>query len=72
MGNFARYLPHTPEDIRRMLETINVKRVEDLFETIPAKYRLSKSMNLPEPLGEPDLLSHLQELRGSIESPAAR
>jgi glycine dehydrogenase subunit 1 len=52
MGNFARYLPHTPEDIRRMLETIGVKRVEDLFETIPAKYRLSKSMNLLSP-GEP-------------------
>jgi glycine dehydrogenase subunit 1 len=63
MGNFARYIPHTPEDIRRMLETIGVKRVEDLFETIPTKYRLSKSMNLPEPLGEPDLLSHLQGLQ---------
>src|SRR4030042_3293665 len=63
MGNFARYIPHTPEDIRRMLKTIGVKRVEDLFETIPTKYRLSKSMNLPEPLGEPDLLRHLQELQ---------
>ncbi|HJX60195.1 MAG TPA: aminomethyl-transferring glycine dehydrogenase subunit GcvPA [Thermodesulfobacteriota bacterium] len=63
MGNFARYIPHTPEDIRRMLETIGVKRVEDLFETIPTKYRLSKSMNLPESLGEPDLLRHLQELQ---------
>jgi len=63
MGNFARYIPHTPEDIRRMLETIDVKRVEDLFGTIPAKYRLSKSMNLPEPLGEPDLLRHFQTLQ---------
>jgi len=40
MGNFARYIPHTPEDIRRMLETIGVQRVEDLFETISTKYRL--------------------------------
>jgi len=63
MGNFARYIPHTPEDIRRMLKTIGVKRVEDLFETIPTKYRLSKSMNLPEPLGEPDLLRHIQGLQ---------
>jgi glycine dehydrogenase subunit 1 len=66
MGNFARYIPHTPEDIRRMLETIGVKRVEDLFETIPTKYRLSKSMNLPEPLGEPDLLRHLQGLQSPL------
>jgi glycine dehydrogenase subunit 1 len=45
-----------------MLETVGFKRVEDLFEDIPAKYRLSKSMNLPEPLGEPDLLRHLRGL----------
>jgi len=65
MEDFARYIPHTPEDIRRMLDTIGVKKVEELFEAIPAKYRLSKPMNLPEPLGEPDLLRHLLELQPS-------
>jgi glycine dehydrogenase subunit 1 len=66
MEDFARYIPHTPEDIRRMLDTIAVKKVEELFEAIPAKYRLSKPTNLPEPLGEPDLLHHLQELQSPL------
>ncbi len=68
MVNFARYIPHTSEDIRRMLETIGVEKVEDLFQTIPVKNRLSKPMNLPHPLGEPDLLRHLQELQPSLYS----
>jgi glycine dehydrogenase subunit 1 len=66
MRNFTRYIPHTNEDIRRMLETIGVKKVEDLFETIPKEYRLSKPLNLPEALGEPDLIRHLQGLQSPI------
>ncbi len=66
MQDFARYIPHTEKDCREMLETIGVKRVEDLFETVPAKDRLSRPLNLPEPLSEPDLLRHLQ----GLQSPA--
>jgi len=65
MENF-RYIPHTDEDIRRMLETIGIKKIEDLFETIPKEYRLSKSLDLPEALGEPDLIRHLQGLQSPI------
>jgi glycine dehydrogenase subunit 1 len=63
MQDFIRYLPHTGEDIRKMLDTIGVKKVEELFQTIPKEYRLSKPLNLPEPLSEPDLLRHLQGLQ---------
>jgi glycine dehydrogenase subunit 1 len=66
MRHFARYIPHTDDDIRRMLETIGVQGVEDLFKTIPMKYRLSAPMNLPEPLGEFDLLRHLRELQSPL------
>ena len=51
-----------------MLETIGVQRVEDLFEAIPMKYRLSTCMKLPEPLGEPDLLRHLREFQSPLHS----
>ena len=67
MENF-RYIPHTDEDIRRMLETIGIKKIEDLFETIPKEYRLSKLLNLPEALGEPDLIRHLQGLQLPIDT----
>ena len=66
MGHSVRYIPHTDEDIQRMLETIGIKKIEDLFETIPEEYRLSKPLDLPEALGEPDLIRHLQGLQSPI------
>ncbi|OGP77825.1 MAG: glycine dehydrogenase (aminomethyl-transferring) [Deltaproteobacteria bacterium RBG_16_49_23] len=62
MEDYLRYIPHTEEDVRKMLQAIGVKRVEDLFETIPAEFRLSRPLNLPGPLSEPNLLRHLQGL----------
>jgi len=61
--DFDRYIPHTEEDIRKMLDTIGVKKMENLFQIIPKENRLSKPLNLPESLSEPDLILHLQELQ---------
>ena len=68
MRDFIRYLPHTEEDIRKMMDAIGIKKVEDLFQTLPKEYRLSKPLNLPEPLSETDLLRHLQELQSPVIS----
>ena len=68
MQDFIRYIPHTEEDIQKMLETIGVKKLEDLFQNIPKEYRLSKPLNLPEPLSEPDLLRHFQGLQVPMTS----
>jgi glycine dehydrogenase subunit 1 len=68
MKDFVRYIPHTEEDCCEMLETVGVKKVEDLFEPIPKEYRLSKPLNLPGPLSEPDLLRHLQGLQSPLLS----
>ena len=68
MQDFNRYIPHTEEDVQKMLEAIGLKEVEDLFRVIPKKYRLSKPLNLPEPLSEPDLVRHLQGLQGPVTS----
>jgi glycine dehydrogenase subunit 1 len=68
MRDFIRYIPHTEEDIQKMLETIGLKKGEDLFEAVPKEFRLSKPLNLPEPRSEPDLIRHLQGLQGSIFS----
>jgi glycine dehydrogenase subunit 1 len=66
MQDFIRYIPHTEEDVRKMLDVIGVGKLEDLFETIPKEYRLSKLLNLPEPLSEPDLLLHFQGLQAPM------
>jgi glycine dehydrogenase subunit 1 len=63
MQDYLRYIPHTEEDIRKMLDTLGLKKLEDLFQTIPKEYRLSKPLNLPQPLSEPDLLRHIEGLQ---------
>jgi glycine dehydrogenase subunit 1 len=68
MQDFIRYLPHTEEDIRKMLDAVGVKKVEDLFQTISKEVRLSKPLNLPEPLSELDLLRHFQGLQVPMTS----
>ncbi|MBI4211195.1 MAG: aminomethyl-transferring glycine dehydrogenase subunit GcvPA [Deltaproteobacteria bacterium] len=56
------YLPHTPEDIQSMLDVIGKKHVDDLFAHIPAELRLSKELNIPEAMSEPELTRHLKTL----------
>jgi glycine dehydrogenase subunit 1 len=68
MKDFSRYIPHTEEDIQIMLEFVGAKKVEDLFKMIPKEYRLSKPINLPDSLSEPDLLRHLQGLQSPVYS----
>jgi len=68
MRDFDRYIPHTQEDIRKMLDAIGVRNLEDLFDAVPKEYRVSSSLNLPEPLSEPDLVRHFQELESPMMS----
>jgi glycine dehydrogenase subunit 1 len=68
MGDFTRYIPHTEDDCRKMLEAIGLKKIEDLFGSIPedCQCRLSKPLNLPPALSEADLILHLQGLQPPI------
>jgi glycine dehydrogenase subunit 1 len=68
MKDYIRYIPHTEEDCREMLETVGVKEMGDLLEMIPKKYRLSKPLNLPDPLPEPDLIRLIQGLQSPMLS----
>jgi glycine dehydrogenase subunit 1 len=63
--NTVRYLPHSEDDIRRMLTKIGVDSVDELFEQIPEALRFEGELNLPEPLSEPELMTHLYELAGA-------
>ena len=57
-----RYLPHTPEEIKRMSNAIGVRDPEQLFEVIPKELRLKTLLDLPKPLHEIDLIRHLKAL----------
>ncbi len=59
-----RYIPHTPDDIKFLLDTVGVRSVEALFDQIPENLRLENLLDLPEPLCELELMRHMEELAG--------
>jgi glycine dehydrogenase subunit 1 len=56
-----RYLPKSPAERQEMLAAIGVKSVEELFSSIPEKYRLKKALNLPGPFSEQEVIRYFQE-----------
>ena len=57
-----RYIPHTEAVVRRMLDVIGARTVDELFAVIPEALRLKRPLDLPPALAEPDLLRHLEGL----------
>jgi glycine dehydrogenase subunit 1 len=57
-----RYLPHTEDEIRSMLQTIGVPSIDALFEDVPAGYRLNRPLALEPALPEAQLMAHLESL----------
>jgi len=60
-----RFLPHTEDDIREMLEAIGAGSLADLFSHIPSHLKKEAPLRLPPRLSEQELLSHLSALSGS-------
>ena len=56
------YVPHTPEDVRAMLEVIGAASVDELFATLPEAVRLNGELDLPPGLTEEEVRRFLQEL----------
>lgn len=63
-----RYLPHTEDEIRTMLERIGVGSIDDLFAPIPESYRLDGALKLEPALDEAGLMAHLEELADRNEA----
>ena len=64
------YLPHTPEDVARALQTIGVETLDDLFKDMPKALRRPE-MDLPVGLDEVSLMRHLRELaaKNTVQGP---
>ena len=56
------YLSLTDADRDAMLAAIGVSSVDELFEQVPPAVRLGRELDLPPPLGEAELVRHLEEL----------
>ncbi|HUX72512.1 MAG TPA: aminomethyl-transferring glycine dehydrogenase subunit GcvPA [Steroidobacteraceae bacterium] len=46
------FVPHTPEDVARMLELIGVRSIEELFDEIPSELKLKELAGVPAALSE--------------------
>jgi len=56
------YIPNTKEEQHQMLRTIGVETIEDLLGDIPSEIRLTRGLQLPPPLSEPELKTELLRL----------
>lgn len=56
------YIPNTPEDERKMLESIGLNSVEELFKDIPENIRLKRKLNLNNPMSELEVKKQVDSL----------
>ncbi len=49
------FIPHSESDVRAMLKTIGVERIEDLFDEIPAALKIDTLQQVPPGLNEWDV-----------------
>jgi glycine dehydrogenase subunit 1 len=63
-----RYLPKSPADREEMLEAIGVASIDDLFETIPAEYRLKRDLDIPRQHAESEVLDRFRAFAAGLAS----
>ena len=55
-----RYLPKSPAERQDMLAAIGAKSIDELFSSIPERYRLREPLNLPGPLSETEVIDYFK------------
>src|SRR3984957_15047866 len=59
-----RYLPKSPAERQEMLSAIGAKSIDELFSSIPERYRLREALKLPGPLSEAEIIRYFSERAG--------
>ncbi len=57
-----RFIPHTEEDIRKMLDKIGVASIDDLYGDVPSEVVFKEEYSLPSAMSEVELRKHFEEL----------
>jgi glycine dehydrogenase subunit 1 len=55
------FIPHTEQDIKKMLDVIGVASINDLFDEIPTHLRAKPLVGVPDGLGEMDMMRLLSD-----------
>ena len=56
-----RYLPKSPAEREEMLAAIGLDSTEELFASIPERYRLRAPLNLPGPFSEQEIIQYFSD-----------
>lgn len=56
------YIPHTEEDIGKILEAAGASKIDDALSALPASLRSKTPLGIPAGLSEQELLGHLKAL----------
>ena len=56
-----RYLPKSPAERAEMLAAIGASSIDDLFSSIPERYRLRETLKLPGPYSEAEVIEYFKE-----------
>lgn len=67
MSSTHPYLPHTSEDIDKMLARCNAASTDDLFSDIPEELRLRSPYNIPASHSESEVRRHFDQIFGDIK-----
>jgi glycine dehydrogenase subunit 1 len=59
-----RYLPKSPAERQEMLSAIGAKSIDQLFSSVPERYRLREALKLPGPLSEAEIIRYFSERAG--------
>ena len=50
------FIPHTPEDVKHMLDTIGAPSIDALFDEIPVNLQIGSLQAVPEGISEMTLM----------------
>jgi glycine dehydrogenase subunit 1 len=56
-----RYLPKSPAERQEMLSAIGAESIDELFSSIPERYRLREALKLPGPFSEAEIIQYFTD-----------
>lgn len=56
------YISHTPDDIRKMLDTVGMKSLDDLYADVPQEYIYKGDYDLPDAMSEDEIRRFFEDL----------
>ena len=57
-----KYMPHSEEDVRLMLDKIGLSSIDELYSDVPSEVIFKEEYNIPEKMSEVELRKHFQDL----------